>query len=256
MKKILLIFVVLLFAGTGRAQFDQGDTIRFNYNGNELVSGWNGDTYESTIFLRKNGQSVVIWNDENRIESISAENLKGNGEKSLIINTYTGGAHCCFIMYIGEIDNNKLVLTDTISWGDSYYEAKDLDNNGKIELVGSYVGMAYEFTSFAGSQFPILIYGYKNGRMQEVNADFKKFVYDDIEEFKKELMSAYANYSCPEKEDEYWGSDAGEVRSFLAAIVFDYVSINEAEKGYEYVDEYYRCSNKEQFKEFLRNSYK
>ena len=252
-RAIAIVFAVVLFANLSYAQWDTG---RYNSGEYDFVAYWNDETYESTMDVSKGGVVSFQWHDENRVESIAAVDIKGNGEKSIMINTFTGGAHCCFILYIAEMNGGKLVFTDTISWGDSYYEAKDLDNDGKMELVGSYVGMAYEFTSFAGSQFPILIYGYKNGRVQVVNADFKKFVFEDIEEFKKELMSAYPNYSCPEKEDEYWGSDAGEVRSFLAAIVFDYVSINEADKGFDFVDEYYKCPNKEQFKEFLRNSYK
>jgi hypothetical protein len=252
-KVIGFILMTVLLSNVSYAQWD---TVKYNAGGYDFLAYWDDEKYESVMDVSRDKEVTFQWLDENRVESIAAVDIKGNGEKSILINTFTGGAHCCFILYIAEMNNGKLTFTDTISWGDSYYESKDLDNDGKMELVGSYVGMAYEFTSFAGSQFPILIYGYKNGRVQEVNADFKKFVYEDIEEFKKELMSAYPGYSCPEKEDEYWGSDAGEVRSFLAAIVFDYVSINEADKGFDFVDEYYKCPNKEQFKEFLRNSYK
>ncbi|HLT23668.1 MAG TPA: hypothetical protein VK004_00955 [Ignavibacteria bacterium] len=255
MNRLLLLTVVLFCSNVS---YSQWDTVRFSSGGYDFVSYWSDlqEFGESKTYISKNGQNVFEMSDPSKVESIAAEDLRGNGEKSILINTYSGGAHCCFTMYIGEFSDGKFSITDTIGWGDSYYEAKDLNNDGKMELVGSYVGMAYEFTSFAGSQFPMLIYGYKNGRVQVVNEDFKKFVYEDIEEFKKELQNAYPNYSCPEKEDEYWGSDAGEVRSFLAAIVFGYVSIDEADKGFEFVDEFYKCPNKEQFKEFLRNTYK
>lgn len=250
------VLIIILFLVCSKFSF-AGDTVRAVNGGYEFVTvNTSPDGFGiSVLNVYKDGRSIFTLDEDLRIESVTFEDLKGNGEKSAIILSYTGGAHCCFIMYIGEINNGGFVLTDTISWGDSMFEPKDLNNDGKMELVGSYVGFAYEFTSFAGSQFPILIYGYKNGRMEMVNEDFKKFVYEDIEEFKREMMRAYPDYECPEKEDEYWGSNAGELQGFLAAIVFDYASVNEVSKGYDLIDEYYKCPNKEKFKELLRNTY-
>ncbi len=244
------VLIVILFLVCSKFSYSD-DTVRAMNDGYEFVTiNYSPDGFGiSVLNVYKDGRSIFTLDEDLRIESVTFEDLKGNGEKSAIILSYTGGAHCCFIMYIGEINNGSFVLTDTISWGDSMYEPKDLNNDGKMELVGSYVGFAYEFTSFAGSQFPILIYGYKNGRMEMVNEDFKKFVYEDIEEFKREMLSAYPDYECPEKEDEYWGSNAGELQGFLAAIVFDYASVNEVSKGYDLIDEYYKCPNKEKFKE-------
>jgi len=250
------VLIIIFFLVCYRFSFAD-DTVKVMNDGYDFVTiNSSPDGFGiSVLNVYKDGTSIFTLDEDLRIEEVSFADLKGIGEKSAIILSYTGGAHCCFIMYIGEIDNGSFVLTDTISWGDSMFEPKDLNNDGKMELVGSYVGFAYEFTSFAGSQFPILIYGYKNGRMEMVNEDFKKFVYEDIEEFKREMLSAYPDYDCPEKEDEYRVSSAGELQSFLAAIVFDYASINEASKGYDLIDEYYKCSNKEKFKELLRNTY-
>jgi hypothetical protein len=250
------VFIIILFLVCYKFSFAD-DTVRAVNGGYEFVTvNTSPDGFGiSVLNVYKDGRSIFTLDEDLRIEEVSFADLKGNGEKSAIILSYTGGAHCCFIMYIGEINNGSFVLTDTISWGDSMYEPKDLNNDGKMELVGSYVDFAYEFTSFAGSQFPILIYGYKNGRMEMVNEDFKKFVYEDIEEFKREMLSAYPDYECPEKEDEYRVSNAGELQSFLAAIVFGYASVNEVSKGYDLIEEYYKCPNKEKFKELLRNTY-
>lgn len=252
--KIILIALALFISNIS---FAQDDTVRAMNDGYEYVS-----IYKSlegfgvtTLDIYKDGRSIFTLDEDMRIESVEFVDLKGNGKKSTLILSYSGGAHCCFILYIGEPSGNKFVISDTIFLGDATYEPKDLNNDGKMELETSFVGFAYEFTSFAGSQFPILIYGYKDGKVQMVNEDFKKYVYDDIAEFKKEMLSAYPDYDCPESEDEYWGSNAGELQGFLAAIVFDYASIGEASKGYEMIDEYYKCPNKEKFKAHLRDTY-
>lgn len=252
-----VLITVILFIFTYSFLLAQSDTVRADLNGYEFVtvnSSLEGFGV-SKLDVYKDGKSIYTMDEDLRIESVTFEDLKGNGDKSVLILSYTGGAHCCFILDIGHITDDGFVITDTVFLGDSMFEPKDLNNDGKMELVASYVGFAYEFTSFAGSQFPILIYGYKDGRVQMVNEDFKQFVYDDIEEFKKEMLSAYPDYTCPEKEDELWGSQAGEVQGFLAAMVFDYASINEASKGYELIDQYYKCPDKEKFKEKLRNTY-
>ncbi len=253
-SKLIALLVVLFIYNTSSAQVD---TVRDEYKGFEFVTvNSSPDGFGiSVLNVYKDGKVVYNLDEDLRIESIAFVDLKGNGEKSALIQQYTGGAHCCFIMYVGDFSNDRFTIVDSIFWGDSYYYAEDLNSDGKTELVGGYVGFAYEFTSFAGSVFPMLIYGYKDGRVQMVNADFKKEVYAEIEEFKKEMMQSYPDYNCPEAEDEYWGSEAGEVQSFLAAIVFDYASINEADKGYELVDEFYKCANKEKFKNYLRDTH-
>ena len=253
-NKVLIIILLLVCS---KFSFAQNDTVRAVNDGYDFVTtNTSPDGFGISILnVYKDGRNVFTLDEDMRIESVSFEDLKGNGEKSALILSYTGGAHCCFILYVGETGSNSFAITDTIFFGDSMFEPKDLNNDGKMELVASYVGFAYEFTSFAGGQFPILIYGYKDGSVKMVNEDFSKFVIEDIEEFKKEMVSAYPDYDCPEKEDEYWGSNAGELQGFLAAIVFDYASINEASKGYEMIDEYYKCPNKEKFKELLRNTY-
>jgi hypothetical protein len=252
--KVFTIAVVLFISNIS---FAQDDTVRAENDGYEYVSVYNSlnGFGVTTLNIYKDGRSIFTLDEDMRIESVSFEDIKGNGKKSTLILSYTGGAHCCFILYVGEPRGNSFIISDTIFLGDAMFEPKDLNNDGKMELETSFVGFAYEFTSFAGSQFPILIYGYKDGKVQMVNEDFKKFVYDDIAEFEKEMLSAYRDYDCPEAEDEYWGSNAGELQGFLAAIVFDYASINEVSKGYDLIDKYYKCPNKEKFKDYLRDNY-
>lgn len=253
-QKFLLIIVIIFCSNFS---FAQNDTVRVEQNGYEFVSvNSSQEGFGVTVLtVYKNGKSVFKLDEDLLIESVSFADLKGNGDKSTLILSYTGGAHCCFLLYVGDFDNGRFALSDTIFWGDSMYELEDLNKDGKTELVGYYTGFAYEFTSFAGGQFPIIIYGYKNGRVQMINEDFKAEVLKDIESFKEDMVKSYPDYQCPDIADDYWGSEAGEVQGFLAAIVFDYASINQVSEGYKLIDEFYKCSNKEEFKAHLRDTY-
>ncbi|MCB0724099.1 MAG: hypothetical protein KDC73_05315 [Ignavibacteriae bacterium] len=251
------VLIILTFMGLSANLLAQGgDTTKIEYRGYEFVSVYSSvEGFGVTVLdIYKDGRSIFKLDEDLLIESVSFEDLKGNGDSSALILSYTGGAHCCFILYVGDVDNGNFIISDTIFLGDSMFDPRDINGDGKTELVANYVGFAYEFTSFAGSPFPILIYGYKNGKVQMVNEDFRSEVIKDIDEFEK-LVKEYPDYQCPEAADEYWGSEAGEVQGYLAGIVFDYASINEADKGYEMVDKYYKCSNKEDFKAKLRNTY-
>src|SRR5438552_16038254 len=124
---------------------------------------------------------------------------------------FTRGAHCCTYITAAVIDNDKYIIKDSLFWGDSGYEVKDLDGDKTLELTGYDVRFAYAFTSFAGSQFPILIYRYKNGKFRDVTDKFPKLVEKDLAGFKKDLNDNYLKkgYQCTEPGKDIFSYESG-----------------------------------------------
>ena len=108
--------------------------------------------------------------------NISAEDLDNDGKKEILIDQYTGGAHCCTYLTACRIVNDKLVVLDTLWWGDSGYEIKDLNKDGKKELRGVNTWFAYAFTSFAGSRFNVIIYGFKKDKFYDATKEYPDIV--------------------------------------------------------------------------------
>jgi hypothetical protein len=249
-KAYLIVLLILSLSGALPAQ----DTIRYQQNRNEFEAVFNDSDYTSSLVISSGGKH--FYRDSfDRVSSIAGYNLSGGEEKDIIIETYTGGAHCCTMLYIGKLKDRSFNITDTIYLGNSGFEVKDIDGDGKYEIECVWDGFAYAFTAYAFSRFPLVIYGYRDGKLSAVTGEYRQLVNDEIESFKADLKGT-GFYKCPENEEDSFSSGAGETKAILAAILYDYVTLGEGEKGYRLIDETYNCPDKGKFVEELQNTYK
>jgi hypothetical protein len=82
---------------------------------------------------------------------LSLHKLSG-GTPDVVLDYYTGGAHCCFWSLI-VTPTGKSIVHD---WGDSGY--KIVAFHGVPQLVSADDRFAYAFTSFAGSGLPVQVW--------------------------------------------------------------------------------------------------
>jgi hypothetical protein len=192
------------------------------------------------------------------ITGIKDYNFSGDGNKDIVIEYYSGGAHCCFSLNICNISNDKFNILDSLYLGNSYYDVKDLDGNGELEIISSNDMFAYAFTNFSQSRFPITIYSLKNNKLKLANKEFEKEVLAHIKELQEELQEyTKSGFVCPSSADEEtFNTDAGAVQAVLAPIVADYESIGMVNKGYELINKVYKCPDKDRFVTILKNDYK
>ena len=106
-------------------------------------------------------------------KSIAVRNLDSDPEPEVILDLYWGGAHCCWYTQVYRY----VLATGSYSarthvWGNVDYRFADLDSNGLPEFVSADDRFAYQFTSFAGSGFPIRIWSYRDGRFSDVSRQF------------------------------------------------------------------------------------
>jgi hypothetical protein len=85
--------------------------------------------------------------------------LDADGEPELLVDAYTGGAHCCALTEVLRF-NGTAYTTFEASWGNIGYELKDLDGDGRPDFVTADDAFSYAFSSFAGSYHPPLVLDY------------------------------------------------------------------------------------------------
>ena len=85
--------------------------------------------------------------------------LDADGEPEVLVDTYTGGAHCCALTEILRFDATTYAPAET-SWGNIGYELKDLDGDGRPEFITADDAFSYAFASYAGSFHPPLVLDY------------------------------------------------------------------------------------------------
>ena len=158
-----------------------------------------------------------------RTQSLQVVDLNGDGEPEVLVDAYTGGAHCCAVTELAAFNGSGYSIQE-LFWGDPGYELKDLDGDGRPELVTLDDAFAGAFTSFAASFFPPYVADYDpavKGGLRDVTDHFvalirknQKQALHALERARRqhyETLGAVAAYVA----DFYLLGDARHVRPYL-----------------------------------------
>jgi len=257
--KSRFILLILFMTGFTAAQTNNDNRIEFVLDGVTFISEYDTLNFCSNFIVTASDKSILRSEEcIERITSINAEDLDGDGKKEILIEKFSGGAHCCTSLYLGRITKGKFQYIDSVYFGNCSYMLEDLNKDGKREIISCNDMFAYFFTNYAQSRFPVLIYALKKGVLKLVNEEFKSFVNKDINALKEELKPYLsAGFGCPKTENEdTFNTDAGAVKAILAAITANYFYIGETSKGYKYIEKVYSCPDKKKFIGALKNEFK
>lgn len=152
--------------------------------------------------------------------------LDADGEPEVLVNVYTGGAHCCFYTVILRFDG-RTYRGSVAFWGDPGYALRDLDGDGRPELVTADDRFAYAFTSYAASVLPLRIDHYDHGVLTDVTSDYPQLV-------RREAAGVWREYL---RERRRPGSD---VRGLLAGWLADEYRLGLQAEGWRQIDAAYR----------------
>ena len=105
--------------------------------------------------------------------SIYIRHLDNLSEPEVVVDLYTGGAHCCFYSTVFRYERlTRRYLRISQLWGDFLPLAKDLNGDGTLEFLGGDDRFAYAFTDYASSVLPIQIWHFASGRFRVVTRSF------------------------------------------------------------------------------------
>jgi hypothetical protein len=136
--------------------------------------------------------------------SIEVRDLDGDGEPEILVDFWTGGAHCCIWTRLYHWDGSTYASV-VHWWGDTGYDIGGV--NGEVVLESADDRFAYAFSSYAGSGFPIRIWGYVGGRLADTTKRYRSLVAQDA----TQMWGYYAEAK----------KDHVEVRGLLAAWAAD-----------------------------------
>ena len=107
------------------------------------------------------------------LKSLRLVDLDGNGETEVIVDTYTGGAHCCSISAIYGWDPAMGQYRHLVQfWGDPGYVLKDLSGAPGRELVSADPRFAYTFCAYVCSAMPVVVLRYEDYSLVDVTKQF------------------------------------------------------------------------------------
>jgi hypothetical protein len=169
--------------------------------------------------------------------ALTVLDLNGTNEPQVLLDLYSGGAHCCTSTRIYHLLGRSLrygVLSH--DWGNPGYRIEDLDSDGRLEFVTGDDAFSYAFTSYAASRRPPRIWKFDGRLLVDVTRKFPKVVEDDAA-------------SCWSAFEEMSPTDAtgDNVRGVAAAYVADYCLLGQCKAGWEKLRASYDKPDREKF---------
>ena len=112
--------------------------------------------------------------------------LDGDGSPEVLLDSFTGGAHCCQLTQIlragaaGDVRQER-------NWADPGYRLRDLDGDGKPEFVTADAAFGYQFAAFAFSLSPVKILDWRAGTFRTRTRAFPRTVAADLTSLRRSL---------------------------------------------------------------------
>ncbi len=139
---------------------------------------------------------------------LRARDLDDDREPEVVVDLWTGGAHCCALAAVYRWQGGRYRRT-VLDFGNAGYDLVDLDRDALPELRSSDDRFSYAFAPYAYSPRPVRIWHWQAGRLANVTRRFPNVVRADAQT----LFKAYARARKP--------LDPVAVRGALAAWAAD-----------------------------------
>jgi hypothetical protein len=112
--------------------------------------------------------------------SLHVFDLEPGGERDVVLDLFSGGAHCCSIEQIFSLDGATGTYAETErNFGDPGEQILDLGHNGRFEFLTADDSFAYEFTDYAASGMPIQILTFSARRFRDVTRSYPTLIRKD-----------------------------------------------------------------------------
>jgi hypothetical protein len=153
-------------------------------------------------------------------KSLAIKDVDGDGEPEVLLDLYSGGAHCCTFTWIYRFTGATYSGT-SVAWGDTGYTLRDLDGDGIPEFSSYDDKFAYTFTDYADSWFPPLILQYRAGTISDVTRNYPAVV-------KKEASRALRAFKSRRNRER-------DLRGVVAAYAADQCLLGKPGKAWRFV---------------------
>lgn len=164
-------------SGPVRAELTYVKVTDFGYRDMRLTVRRQG----RAVFSRRipSCRGCVIWPAyQGRRKSVSVRDLDRDGEPEVVVEGYTGGAHCCLVLYAYRW-NGRTYAARQLNAASAGYRWADADGNGRPEWISADARFEALFTAYANSVAPIRIFTYRNGVFVVVTRSFPELVRRD-----------------------------------------------------------------------------
>ncbi|MGF1512133.1 MAG: hypothetical protein ACFB5Z_00325 [Elainellaceae cyanobacterium] len=170
-----------------------------------------------------------------RADRFEVRDLDQDDEPEVLIDFYTGGAHCCWFTQVYRYSpDQEQYLVEEQFWGNGGSASlQDIEGDGQPEFISRDDRFAYQFAAYADSAFPPQIWQYSDGTFTDVTRQYPDQVYDLT-------FGLWQRY-------ERTLAQGGETRGVLAAYLAAKHLLDQAEDGWQRVQAAYTGGDRPQY---------
>jgi hypothetical protein len=123
---------------------------------------------------------ATCWPGATRGASVHVVDLEGNAEPDVVVDLYSGGAHCCSVeqVFFYRPATNTYSKRERL-FGDPTATLAPLGPGGRREFRTRDDRFAFTFTDFADSGLPIQIFEFSGGRFIDVTRRHRSLIAKD-----------------------------------------------------------------------------
>ena len=204
---------------------------------------------ESRAVISRGGRELVRLTDgapRDYATRIGLFPFLGRGGKQLVVEQYTGGAHCCTVYRVYDLGAELRTLFDADEFGiDEIGEEMnvlDIDRDGRYEFTLNVMAFDYFMTSHAGSVFPTAVFAYdeRAGRYVPSNRKFSAYLLRSVARDAAKARAVKRRLTKEERASTFHGEHFRTVMDVL----LKYVYAGEERKGWEFFEANYVLSDK------------
>jgi hypothetical protein len=157
---------VLKISEGGKVLFDQA-----------VTSKWCGDECSPSIIARDRKVVHIV-------------RLNSSGPPDVVLDLYSGGAHCCFVEQVYSLaPDSQVVHKAEFNFGNPGVRLVRLDSGADYDFLSANNDFAYAFTDFAASGMPIEIFSFSRGAFHDVTRSFPSLIRKDAAQWMNTFRS-------------------------------------------------------------------
>ena len=201
--------------------------------------------FDGIVTIQAAGQPMIQVGSAPGLHELTGTDITGEGNPDVVIETYSGGAHCCFSTIVYDLGAAPLeVLHAPESNCSGYFE--DLDNDGTLEFITCDDGLAYRYCCFAGSPMVKVIMKYYPGEgYLPASTKFRSVYADDITKHTAAAEKAVAGEYCE------WDETT---KCAVLPVVLDYLYAGQWDTAWSEFARLYPYADRDTFKDEIIQS--
>lgn len=220
---------------------------RLTYGGYVVTRTFGGQ--ESRAVISRGGRELARVADgapRDYATRIGLFPFLGRGGRQLVVEQYTGGAHCCTVYRVYDLGARLRTLFDGGEFGiDEIGEdmkVVDIDGDGRYEFTQEVMAFDYFMTSHAGSVFPTAVFAYDDaaGRYVPSNRKFSAYLLRGVARDIAKVKALNRRLTKEERASTFHGEHFRAVLDVLLR----YVYAGEEGKGWAFFDSHYLLADK------------